>query len=113
MSVIKRRVAVAANTVIENAIAGETFEFLRGQQPSTIKGGVVGSVVGIFYTFQVGDSVTVERTVANVETAANRGVNLREDLDILEMGLPGQRLKLRLENTTGGAIDAEFYFLIV
>lgn len=101
---------------MENALAGETFEFLRGNRPSTIKGGVVVEVAAAnlgFYTFQVGDSVTVERTVANVETSASRGVNLREDLDVLEMGMPGQRLKLRLENTDVAARDFEFYFLVV
>lgn len=112
MSVIKLETALAIGQVVQNALAGDTFEFLRGTMPSTIRGGVVADLAGGFYTFQISDSITVDRGPINIESGANRGVNLREDLDILEVGRPGERLKLRLENPSAAAIVVSTYLLI-
>lgn len=108
MSIIAGQRALAINETVQNALAGQTFEFLA--KDSTVKAGFVATAAGTA-TFQIGDAVTVQNAPLRV-VAANTGIRADEDLLYVDAGRAGSRLILTLAN--GGAVSTvDFYVLII
>jgi len=90
---------VAANTTTGNIFAGNIFEFI--QRASIVRFYIVAGGIGMNVDVLVGN----ESYVNDQEVSgANRWPIRNEDL-LVEMGaLPGERIVVRLRNTTGAAL---------
>lgn len=95
------RQSVAANATITNVLAGKIFEF--AQRPSLAQIYATASAVGLNISFVVGNEVIVDDQEVN---AQNRLPIVPDDLVAQAGAVRGDRMVLRLRNTTGGAITA-------
>lgn len=101
MPLLSDRQSVAANSVVQNVLSGKSMEFL--QAPSAIRAGVVAATTGLFATLLVGDEVIVEdQEVSN----SNRYPIEPDDFLWEAVGLRGDRLVIKLRNSTAAAIVA-------
>lgn len=101
MPIMNDRRSVAANATVDNVLAGKIDEFLK--MPSMLTLYANAEAVGLNVSFIVGNQVVVD----DQEVAARAaGVSIvkPDDLLIQSGGLQGDRLILRLRNTTGAAI---------
>ena len=101
MATMTDRQSVAANSTVINVLAGKIFEF--AQRPSLASIYATASAVGLNISFVVGNEVMVDDQEVN---AQNRMPIVPDDLVARAAALRGDRLVLRLRNTTGGAITA-------
>jgi hypothetical protein len=99
MSTMTDRQSVALNAVVANAISGKTHEFIK--EPSIVRYYGSASAVGLFTTFIVGDEIVVEDQELN---AQNRMPIVPDDVVAEAGGLPGDRVVVKLRNSTGAAI---------
>jgi len=95
------RQSVAANVTIANALTGKTMEFVR--QRSIVKLFATASATGMNYSLIVGNDVSVEDQEVN---AQNRMPIVPDDFLVATGALPGDRVVVKLHNTTAGAIVA-------
>lgn len=95
------RQSVAANATVTNVLAGKIFEF--AQRPSLASVYATASAVGLNISLVVGNEVVVDDQEVN---AQNRLPIVPDDLIASAGALRGDRLVLRLRNTTGAAITA-------
>lgn len=91
--------SVAANTTTGNILAGKAMEFVP--EPSVVAIGICASAVGLKATVVIGSEVVVD----DQEVSAANHMPLFPD-DILAEGgaFAGDRITVRLHNTTAGAI---------
>lgn len=91
--------SVAANTTTANILAGKSMEFVP--EPSVVAIGICASAVGLRATVVIGSEVVVD----DQEVSAANHMPIFPD-DILAEGgaFGGDRITIRLRNTTGGAI---------
>lgn len=99
-------VSVPLNGSIENVLADSEFTFLPA--PSAVSVAVVqaGTAGDIEARFTIGSRVISSKFFPKAKAAL--GINTNEDITIQDVGNSGERLTLRLLNTTAGALDAEF-----
>lgn len=98
---IVRTTNIAANSVDENVLSGSAFEFLRGR--SFVSMGIVQAATGLFVTIQAGGNVIAEEFEPPIEATAFPQTN--EDFYFNTFGAAGDRLVIRVRNSTAGAID--------
>lgn len=99
--------SVAANTTTSNILAGKNKEFL--EEASILRFGIGGSAVGLRATIVVGTEVVVDDQELPVVTT----LPAFPDQVIAEAGgFAGDRITVRLRNTTGGAITGYTKILI-
>lgn len=101
MSVIQRRVSIAANDVNENILAGSTFEILQGR--SVVSIGLTGQVVGLVASILIGSTVVLEESPVFIK--ANEFATIPDQMFYNAAGVGNDRMVIRVRNTTGGAID--------
>jgi hypothetical protein len=99
MAVIQKEVTVAANTTVENLLAGSAFEFARG--PQLVSLGVTAAATGTFITFTSGADVVLEESATPIKTAYP---TIPDEFFYTDVAAPGDRYVLRVRNTTGGGI---------
>lgn len=99
--VIVRTESVAANDVLENVLAGSTYEFARAN--SFVSMGIVQAATGLFVTILAGGNVVAEEFEPPIEATAFPQTN--EDFYFNTFAVTGDRLVIRARNSTGGAID--------
>jgi len=91
--------SVAANTTTANILAGKAMEFV--QEASIVTIGINGSAVGLNATVVIGTEVVIDdQEVSSI----NRMPQFPEDAFAEGGAFPGDRITVRLRNTTGGAI---------
>lgn len=95
------RQSVAANTTIANALSGKTAEFL--QEDSIVRLYAQASAVGMNVSLIVGGEISVEDQEVG---AQNRMPLVPDDLIAEVGGFAGDRIVVKLHNTTGGAITS-------
>lgn len=99
--------SVAANTTTSNILAGKNKEFL--EEASIVHIGVLGSAVGLRATLVIGTEVVVD----DQEVAVGTTLPAFPDQILAEAGgFGGDRITLRLRNTTGAAITGYTKLLI-
>lgn len=99
--------SVAANTTTANILSGKMREFL--EEASILRIGILGSAVGLRSTLIVGSEVVIDDQEVPVGTT----LPAFPDQVIAEAGgFAGDRITLRLRNTTGGAITGYTKILI-
>jgi hypothetical protein len=93
--------SVAANTTTGNILAGKNKEFL--EEPSIVAVGVCAAAIGMRCTVVIGSEVVVDDQEVS---AANHMPIFPEDVLAEGGGFGGDRITVRLRNTTAGAIVA-------
>lgn len=101
MPVIQKEVTVPANDSIENVLSGSAFEFLRSN--SVVSIGVTAAATGVVVNIQSGADIVLEETAAYIKT--NFPV-IPDEMYYNDVGVQGDRLVVRLRNTTGAGIVA-------
>lgn len=99
MPVIQKELSVAANATVDNLISGSSFEFLRGNAVVSI--GIVGSATGLVASIQSGSDIVLEEAPLLVKTTMP---TIPDDMYYNDVGVAGDRLVLRIRNTTAGAL---------
>ena len=99
MPVIQKEVSVGANETVDNLISGSSFEFLRGN--SIVSMGIVGSATGLVASIQSGSDIVLEEAPILVKTTMP---TIPDDMYYNDAGVAGDRLVLRIRNTTAGAL---------
>lgn len=99
MPLLTDRQTVAANASVANAFTGKSLEFV--QQPSVLEFAIVAAAVGLFYTILIGTEVIVEDQEAS---SANRFGIYPDDFVVNGAGIPGNRIVVKLRNSTGAGI---------
>ena len=99
MAVIQKEVSVAENSAVENLLSGSAFEFLRGNAVVSI--GVTAAATGIVVNIQSGADIVLEESAAYIKT---QFPIIPDEMFYTDVGVTGDRLVVRVRNTTGGAI---------
>lgn len=99
MPVIQKEVTLAANEVNDNILSGSSFEFLRSN--SVVSIGLTGGATGLVANIQSGSDIVLEESPLIVK--ATMPV-IPDDFAYNDVGVAGDRLVIRVRNTTAGAI---------
>lgn len=100
MPVIQRLTSIPATSVVENTVAGSAFEFARFRQ--VISMGVIQAATGLFVTIQGGADIIAEEFQPEIDTRYPIIPDEMYYTDVMEVG---DRLVVRVRNSTAGAID--------
>lgn len=98
MPVIQKEESVAAGETL-NVFAGSAFEYAR--QNEIVSVGLAGSATGLVATIQSGAEVVLEESPILVKTAMP---SIPDDMYYNDVAVQGDRLKVQVRNTTGGAL---------
>lgn len=93
--------SVAANATVANALSGKSAEFIN--EPSVVSLGGAGSAVGLNMSLIIGEEVVLDDQEVPVGTTLPA---FPDQMLVQGGGLPGNRIILKIRNTTGGAITA-------
>lgn len=99
MPVIQSSVSVAANSVNDNVVAGSQFEYLPYN--ARVNFGFCGSAAGLLVDVFSGQDIVAESMAVNTQ---NRFPINPDDFVLADIAAAGDRLKVRVRNTTGGAL---------
>lgn len=99
MPVIQNTVSIAANTTNDNVIQGSQFEFLPYN--AQLEFGLVGSATGLVADVYSGADTVAERYALSTQ---NRFPIYPDDYPLTDLAAAGERVKVRVSNTTGGAL---------
>jgi len=93
--------SVAANATVDNVLAGKLHEFLT--ENSVVSLNAIAQAVGLRVSLLIGSEVVVDDQEIAARAAATALI-VPDDFVTSSGGLAGDRLILRLRNTTGAAI---------
>lgn len=99
MPVIQQSISVGANTSVDNVLAGSQFEFLP--YDASLMFGVSGSANGLIVDVYSGQDVLAETMAIG---ATNRIPVMPDDFTLSDVAGAGERIKVRVRNTTAGAV---------
>lgn len=100
-AVMNDRRSVAANTTVDNVLAGKIDEFLK--MHSVVNLFANAEAVGLNVTLIIGSQVVVDDQEVPAR-AAGVSIIKPDDFIVSSGGLAGDRMILRVRNTTGAAI---------
>ncbi len=103
MPVIQNSVSVAANATNDNVLQGSQFEFLPYH--SLLEFGLVASAAGLVADVYSGQDTVAEAFALSIQ---NRFPIYPDDYPLNDVAAAGERIKVRVRNTTGGALTV-FY----
>lgn len=106
MPVIQKKVSIAANSVNDNVITGSQFEFLP--YPAKLDFGMNQSAAGLIVDAFSGQDTVCEAMEPPIN--ARYPVN-PDDFTLTDVAGAGERIKVRVRNTTAGALD--FYLGLI
>lgn len=101
MPTMTDRQSVAANATVQNVLVGKLFEF--ASRPSIVRLYASAAAVGLNVSLLVGSRALVDDQEVN---AQNRMPIVPDDFVAEGAARPGERIVVRLRNTTAGAIVA-------
>jgi hypothetical protein len=107
MPLIQSSVSVPASSAIDNVIAGSQFEFLPYN--AALRFALNGSATGLVADVYSGMDVLAEQMGVN---SLNRVPINPDDFLLTDVAGAGERIKMRVRNTTGGVLTL-FFALIV
>lgn len=103
MPVIQNSVSVAANSTNDNVLIGSQYEFLP--YDAFLEFGLTGSALGLSADVFSGQDVLAE----NMALSAGARIPLYpDDFNLNDVAAAGERIKVRIRNTTGGALTAYY-----
>ncbi len=103
MPVIQNSVSIAANAINDNVIQGSQFEFLP--YDALLEFGLNASAAGLVADVYSGADTVAESFALST---ANRFPVYPDDYPLNDVAAAGERVKVRIRNTTAGALTA-FY----
>ncbi len=103
MPTIQNSVSIAASSTNDNVLQGSQYEFLPYN--ALLQFGLCGSATGL-----VADVFSGQDTIAEsmALSTANRFPVYPDDFTLEDVAGGGERIKVRIRNTTGGALTAFF-----
>lgn len=104
---IQNSVSVPANDSNDNVLAGSQYEFLPFD--AVLAFGLVGSAAGLVADVYSGSDTLAEGMALSTQ---NRFPINPDDFTLHDVAAAGERLKVRIRNTTGGALTA-FYAVTI
>ena len=107
MPLIQSSVSVAAGAVVDNLLAGSQFEFLP--YDASLSFAVNGSAAGLITDVYSGQDVLAENASVN---SVNRVPINPDDFLLQDVAAAGERIKIRVRNSTAGALTV-FYALVI
>lgn len=107
MPLIQQQISIAANAVNDNVIQGSQFEFLP--YDAALRFALNGSATGLVADVYSGQDVLAEQMGVNT---LNRVPINPDDFLLSDVAAGGERIKLRVRNTTGGALTLFFAMII-
>ena len=107
MPLIQSSVSIAANGVNDNVLQGSQFEFLPYN--AALRFALNGSAVGLVADVYSGQDVLSEQMAVN---SLNRVPINPDDFLLSDVAGAGERIKVRVRNTTGGALTLFFAVMI-
>lgn len=99
MPLIRKEQSIAANATLDNVITGSIYEFLPWNAAINI--GLNGSATGLVATINSGSDTVLEEAPVNVSTAFPV---IPDDMFAQDVAAAGERLVIKVRNTTGGAL---------
>ena len=99
MPVIQKEISIAASATNDNLLSGSAFEFLRGN--AIVSLGLTGSATGLVASVQSGADIVLEESPILVKTTMP---TIPDDMYYNDVGVMGDRLVVRVRNTTAGAL---------
>jgi hypothetical protein len=93
--------SVAANTTIDNILAGKLDEFLRVNSVITLH--AIATAAGLRLSLVIGGEVSLDDQEISARAGAT-AVIVPDDFIVGSAGFNGDRMILRARNTTGAAI---------
>jgi len=103
MPTIKSTVSIAANATNENILQGSQFEYLPFN--ALVEFGVLGAATGLVADIYSGSDIVAESYALSFKA----GFPIYpDDFDLNDVAAGGERLKVRVRNTTGAAIVCSF-----
>lgn len=105
MPLIQNSVSVAANSVNDNVLTGSQFEFLPYN--AALNFGMTASATGLIVDAYSGQDTLCEGLAPSL---ANRFPILPDDFNLTDVAGAGERIKLRVRNTTAGALT--FFYAV-
>jgi len=103
MPTVQSSVSVAANATNENVITGSQWEYLPYN--ARLDFGLVASATGLLADVYSGADVVAEGFSLSTQ---NRFPIYPDDFNLGDVAAAGERIKIRIRNTTGGALTAFF-----
>ena len=103
MPFIQNSLLVAANATVENLISGSQFEFAPYNASVDIS--LNGSAAGLVGDVSTGQDLVSENMALS---PVNRFGIIPDDYTVQDVVRAGERIKLRVRNTTGGALTVFF-----
>jgi len=92
---------IVANTTVDNVLAGKLHEFL--QENSAVSLSAIAQAIGVRVSLLIGAEVILDDQEINARAAAI-AIILPDDFQVQGAGFAGDRLILRVRNTTGADI---------
>ena len=99
MPLIQASVSVAASSVNDNVLTGSQFEFLP--YDAQLAFGLVASATGLVIDVYSGQDILCEALAPSTQ---NRFPINPDDFNLSDVAAAGERLKIRVRNTTAGAL---------
>lgn len=99
MPLIQQSISIPASTVNDNVITGSQFEFLP--YDASINIGFTASANGLVVDAYSGQDTLCESLAPSTQ---NRIPIYPDDFNLTDVAAAGERLKLRVRNTTAGAL---------
>jgi len=96
---IQKTASLAANTTVDNVLSGSQFEFLP--YAAALDFGIVASATGIQADVYSGSDMLCETLDVSTQ---NRFPVFPDDYSLNDVAGAGERIKVRLRNTTAGAL---------
>jgi len=94
--------SIAANGINDNVLAGNQYEFLPFN--ALLEFGIVAAATGLVCDVYSGSDTLIE---AGDVSSANRSPIYPDDFSLTDVAAAGERIKVRIRNTTGAAIIAK------
>lgn len=101
MPLVQNTISIAANATLENAMDGSQFEFLPYN--ALLEFGLQGSAAGLVADVYSGQDVLAESMALPLQ---NRYPIYPDDYTLNDVAAGGERIKVRIRNTTGAALTA-------
>jgi len=105
MPLIQQSVSIPASSVNDNVLSGSQFEFLPYDASLNI--GFTASATGLVVDSYSGQDTLCESLSPSTQ---NRIPIYPDDFNLTDVAAAGERIKLRVRNTTGGALT--FFYAV-
>lgn len=105
MPLIQSSVSIAATSVNDNVLTGSQFEFLPYN--AALNFGMTASATGLVVDVYSGQDTLCEQLSPSLQ---NRMPVFPDDFNLTDIAAAGERIKIRVRNTTAGALT--FFFAV-